>query len=131
MHSSMERIQWLDSLRGLAALIVAVDHLFMGSIDAPFRSYWTEPAADNRHFYQLPPISIIFAAKSMVALFMVLSGYSISISLVQIRYECNISQFHRKLASAAFRRMFRLYIPVFIMATVAQVALYLDFYHWW
>ncbi|KAF3014476.1 hypothetical protein E8E14_010408 [Neopestalotiopsis sp. 37M] len=131
MHNSLERIQWLDSLRGLAALIVAVDHLFMGSIDAPFRSYWAEPAAYNRHFYQLPPISIIFAAKSMVALFMVLSGYSISISLVQIRNEGNISRFHQKLASAAFRRMFRLYIPVFIMATVAQVALYLGFYHWW
>lgn len=127
----MERIQWLDSLRGLAALIVAVDHLFMGSIDAPFRSYWAEPAADNRHFYQLPPISIIFTAKSMVALFIVLSGYSISISLVQIRNEGNISWFHQKLASAAFRKMFRLYIPVFIMATVAQVALYLGFYHWW
>ncbi|ETS73372.1 hypothetical protein PFICI_14977 [Pestalotiopsis fici W106-1] len=131
MHSSIERIQWLDSLRGIAALIVAVDHLFMGCIEAPFRSYWAEPVADNRHFYQLPPISIIFAAKSMVALFMVLSGYSISVSLVQTRNEATISRFYQKLASAAFRRVFRLYIPVFIMATVAQIALYLGLYHWW
>ncbi|KAI1877813.1 hypothetical protein JX265_003821 [Neoarthrinium moseri] len=131
MNTSMSRIQWLDSLRGLAALIVALDHLFLGTVNAPFRSYWAQPAADNQYFYQLPPISIIFAAKSMVALFMVLSGYSISASLVLARNRGALPQFYQKLTSAAFRRIFRLYIPVFTMATVAQIALYLGFYHWW
>lgn len=123
----MERTKWLDGLRGIAAAIVAVDHFFMSDIWHPFVSYWTDPPEGNRHLVQLPPIRILFSAHGMVTLFMVISGYAISIGLLKAR---NSNQFLARVSSAIVRRVFRIYLPVFVTASLAQIFYFFDLYRW-
>lgn len=123
----MERTKWLDGLRGIAAAIVAADHFFMSDVWHPFVSFWTDPPEGNRHFVQLPPIRILFSAHGMVTLFMVISGYAISISLLKSR---NSPQFLARVSSAVVRRVFRIYLPVLVTASLAQIFYFFDLYHW-
>jgi peptidoglycan/LPS O-acetylase OafA/YrhL len=123
----MERTKWLDGLRGIAAAIVAADHFFMSDVWHPFVSYWTDPPEGNRHIVQLPPIRILFSAHGMVTLFMVISGYAISISLLNAR---SGPQFLARVSSAVVRRVLRIYMPVFVTASLAQIFYFFDLYHW-
>lgn len=134
---SVDRTEWLDGLRGIAAAVVFIDHGFLGAVHWPFRSYWAEPASENRRLMQLPPFRILFAARSMVALFFVISGYAISINLLrarrlkaaQLSSNQNVS-FHNRVGSAITRRIFRIYLPVLIIATVSQVFFFMNLFTW-
>lgn len=72
----MKRILWLDSLRGIASALVVVTHhskspepnIIVGLLT---RSYWNEPAKENRRRIQPPPFRLLFNGPSIVALFMV------------------------------------------------------------
>ncbi|KAF5860616.1 hypothetical protein ETB97_001320 [Aspergillus alliaceus] len=123
----MERTKWLDGLRGVAAAIVAFDHFFMGEIWHPFVSFWAEPPEGNRRFVQLPPIRVLFSAHAMVTLFMVISGYAISINILKSRPS---PQFYTRISSAVLRRVFRIYLPVLVIATISQFLFFFDLYHW-
>ncbi|KAJ5102683.1 hypothetical protein N7532_003212 [Penicillium argentinense] len=123
----MERTKWLDGLRGVAAAIVAFDHYFMSDVWHPFVSYWSDPPENNRHLVQLQPIRILFSAHGMVTLFMVISGYAISISLLKAR---DTPQFLARVQSAVVRRAFRIYLPVLVTAGLAQVLYFLNLFHW-
>lgn len=131
----MDRTTWLDGLRGIAAAIVTTDHYFLGSavnggfMTAGFRSFWAEPAEANRRLIQLPPIRVIFASQAMVPLFFVISGYAISINLLQIR-DKNRSELLHRLSSAVTRRVLRIYFPVFCIATISQLLFFCDVYQW-
>lgn len=130
----MDRTTWLDGLRGIAAAIVATDHYFMGGVlDAAFLSYWADPPEENRHFYQLPPIRLLFAAHAMVPLFLVISGYAISINLLRIRNSSNNTSSDdllRRLASATTRRILRIYLPVLAIAAISQLLYFCNIYQW-
>ncbi|KAI9934775.1 hypothetical protein ASPWEDRAFT_31136 [Aspergillus wentii DTO 134E9] len=119
----MERTQWLDGLRGIAAAIVAFDHYFMGEITLPFRSFGAEPAEENRRLIQLPPIRLLFAARAMVPLFFVISGYALT-------RRRDTPQFFRRLSSSVTRRAFRIYLPVLVIATISQFLYFFGMYHW-
>ncbi|BCS22513.1 uncharacterized protein APUU_30738S [Aspergillus puulaauensis] len=116
----MERTLWLDGLRGLASACVALCHAVV--FDSPstfgflYRSYWAE-APESRHLIQLPPFRIIFAGSSMVSLFMVISGFAISIPLLKARENAG---FFRRLSSTATRRGFRLYLPALLSAALSH-----------
>ncbi|KAJ6171880.1 acyltransferase 3 [Penicillium chermesinum] len=111
----MERTTWLDGLRGLAAAIVAVDHYFMGGVlDSAFVSFWTDPPEENRRLIQLPPIRLLFAAHAMVSLFLVISG----------------GDFLRRLSSAVTRRVFRIYLPVFVITAISQLLYFCNLFQW-
>ncbi|KAF7537166.1 hypothetical protein G7Z17_g12914 [Cylindrodendrum hubeiense] len=126
----MERTTWLDGLRGIAAAIVATDHYFMGGVlDVAFRSYWADPPEENRNLIQLPPIRLLFAAHAMVPLFLVISGYAISISLLRLR-NSNSAEFLRRLSSAVTRRVFRIYLPVFCITAMSQLLFFFNLYQW-
>ncbi len=124
---SMARTKWLDGLRGIAAAIVAFDHVFMSDVWYPFVSFWTEPPEGNRHLVQLPPIRSLFSAQSMVTLFMVISGYAISIGLLK---DQNSPQFSNRVSSAIVRRGFRIYLPVLVTASLAQFLYFFDLFNW-
>ncbi|KAH7318508.1 acyltransferase 3 [Stachybotrys elegans] len=126
----MNRATWLDGLRGIAAAIVATDHYFMGSVlDAGFRSFWSEPPEENRMLIQLPPIRLLFTAHAMVCLFLVISGYAISVNLLRMRH-ANTAEFLRRVSSAATRRVLRIYLPVFFMAVISQILFFCNLYQW-
>ncbi|KAL4894853.1 acyltransferase 3 [Aspergillus ambiguus] len=132
----MDRTTWLDGLRGIAAAIVAFDHYFMGGVlDVAFRSYWADPKNENSRIIQLFPLRIFFAAHAMVPLFFVISGFALSIGLIRARDSPDTttnhrSDFLRRLSSAATRRPFRIYLPVFIIATTSQVLYFCNLYSW-
>jgi peptidoglycan/LPS O-acetylase OafA/YrhL len=123
----MARTKWLDGLRGIAAAIVAFDHLFMSDIWHPFVSFWADPPDMNRHIVQLPPIRILFSAHAMVTLFMVISGYAISVGLLK---DQKTPQFLPRISSAIVRRVFRIYLPVLVTASLAQFLYFFDLFHW-
>lgn len=123
----MARTKWLDGLRGVAAFIVAFDHLFMSDVWHPFISFWSDPPEENRHLVQLPPIRILFSAHAMVTLFMVISGYAISVSLLK---DQSSPQFIERVSSAVVRRGFRIYLPVLVTATLAQILYFFNLYSW-
>lgn len=121
---------WLTGLRGIAALIVAFTHFFEGELNAGFRGYFADPPEENRYFFQVPLIRIVFAGQGMVALFFVISAYSISIKPLRLRDNCSKEEFLYYLSSSTFRRGFRLYIPAFAIEMMAHTAMMLGFYHW-
>lgn len=126
----MDRTIWLDGLRGIAAAIVATDHYFMGGVlDNAFLSFWADPPEENRRLIQLPPIRLLFAAHAMVPLFLVISGYAISINLLRLR-NSDDSDFVHRLSSAVSRRIFRIYVPVFVIAIISQVLYFFNIYQW-
>ncbi|KAJ5132191.1 acyltransferase 3 [Penicillium atrosanguineum] len=126
----MDRTTWLDGLRGIAAAIVATDHYFMGGVlDYAFNSFWADPPEENRRLLQLPPIRLIFAAHAMVPMFLVISGYAISINLLRLR-NSSTADFVRRLSSAVTRRVFRIYLPVFVIAAISQVLYFCNIYQW-
>ncbi|EED17366.1 conserved hypothetical protein [Talaromyces stipitatus ATCC 10500] len=123
----MDRTKYLDSLRGIAAVIVAFDRVFLNDLNLAFRSYWTEPASKNRVWLQLPPFRIVFAAHAMVTLFFVISGYVISINLLRVR-QCQQQDFINQVASSATRRVFRLFLPVLVIASLSQILFWANLY---
>lgn len=126
----MDRIQWIDGLRGIAATIVAVDHFFCGEIKMPFRTFWAEPAEENRRLIQLPPIRFLWAMDAMVPLFMVTSGYAISSRLLQLR-DSRSNKLFERLRSSILRRPLRLYLPLILLASCNQLFFYLGMYEDW
>lgn len=99
----------------------------MDNIWFPFVSFWTEPPEANRHLVQLPPIRILFSAHAMVTLFMVISGYAISVNLLKDHKSPN---FLARVSSAIVRRAFRIYLPMLFTAGIAQILYFLNLYNW-
>lgn len=127
----MSRTTWLDGLRGIAAAIVATDHYFMGGVlDVAFRSFWADPPEENRRLIQLPPIRLLFAAHAMVPLFLVISGYAISINLLRARGSGNADDFLRRMSSTVTRRVLRIYLPVFCIAVISQFLFFCNIFQW-
>ncbi|KAB8304613.1 hypothetical protein EYC80_003989 [Monilinia laxa] len=124
------RQTWLDGLRGIAAAIVAWFHFTSGEMEIPFRSFWDEPAEQNRRLIQLAPFRIAFAGQAMVSLFFVVSGYSISLAIIRYRDIDENLVFYRKLTSSVFRRGFRLYLPLLTLYLISHVAFYIGLYDW-
>ncbi|KAI0470584.1 acyltransferase 3 [Xylariaceae sp. FL0804] len=128
--SGAAREIWLDGVRGFAAAIVAWFHLTNYHLGMPYRSFWDEPAEQNRHLLQLPPFRILFAGQAMVDIFFVVSGYSVSVGLIRLRNRGPTGDFYQKLTSAVFRRLFRLFLPVLAISVVSHTLYYLGFYGW-
>ncbi|KAH9893105.1 acyltransferase 3 [Xylariomycetidae sp. FL2044] len=133
---------WLDGLRGFAAAIVAWFHFTNYGLKMPYRSFWDEPADQNRHLVQLAPFRIVSAGQAMVDIFFVISGYSVSVGLIRLRNRGGGpaagggsgggggADFYRKVTSAVFRRLFRLLFPVLVISVISHTLYYLGFYAW-
>ncbi|KAJ5800397.1 uncharacterized protein N7518_002465 [Penicillium psychrosexuale] len=132
----MRRILWLDSLRGIASALVVIHHSKSSEPNSIVgfltRSYWDEPAEENRRIIQLPPFRLLFNGPSMVALFMVISGYAISLPLLRCREEVGASNvgFFRRLCSAATRRIFRIYLPSIAILFLSQLVYFCNVFPW-
>jgi peptidoglycan/LPS O-acetylase OafA/YrhL len=109
-----ERLYYLDSIRGIAALFVAISHcLLMGSTE------WAPPQGLLHAFVSLqtalPYIGQkFFPARASVMLFFVLSGFVLAYSLMKhpIRYRVYL-----------VKRFFRIY-PMFVAAILGSYALH-------
>ena len=94
MKSNQIRLEYLDSLRGLAAYIVVIGHFF----------------PDGR-IKNLPFLNLISDTKLAVAIFFVLSG----VVLTNPKYNFNMNAVWLPVQLIA--RFFRLMIPVFAVAS--------------
>lgn len=132
----MERILWLDSLRGIASALVVIHHSKSSEpksvVGFLTRSYWDQPPEENRRLIQLPPFRLLFNGPSMVALFMVISGYAISLPLLRCREDIRESNsgFFRRLCSAATRRIFRIYLPSIAILFLSQLVYFCNVFQW-
>lgn len=108
------RIEWLDSIRGLAAMAVLFNHSFEFFQGASFFKWVTE----------LPVIGIVRDARSAVTMFFVLSGFVLALPYVRARSDGTFRGI--KLSSFYFRRFTRIWIPwfaIFVLSWIAKDAI--------
>lgn len=119
-----ERIVQLESLRGLAALIVVNSHLNLAFAPVLLCQDSADPASMSTFASLLTttPLNLFFNGSAAVRFFFVHSGFVLSLRHLQERNDLTL------LSSAAVRRYFRLAIPVFAANLFAFALLYSHMY---
>ncbi|MFO1152906.1 MAG: acyltransferase [Rhodospirillales bacterium] len=112
MKVRAQKIEQLESLRGLAALIVFFSHFMLAF--APQRHGYIPGAIEGSNLMETPLFFLINGTAS-VSLFFVLSGFVLSLGFFQ--------KPERPIISAALRRWPRL-LPIALASTVLSFALY-------
>ncbi|KAM0288010.1 hypothetical protein ACHAQH_000078 [Verticillium albo-atrum] len=111
---------YLDGLRGLASLVVAICHYTEDNHEY-FIPAWglnEKPSAA----LQLPFIRIVYSGRPMVHIFFIISGIVLSYKPVRAIHTHDVERCHSILASSAFRRPIRLFGPC-IVSTFMILAL--------
>lgn len=117
-----EKLQFIEGIRGFAALIVIFQHLvlmfyptlYTGTVE---RSHFLDPAME--HQIAISPLSIFYNGNFAVCLFFVLSGFVLSYNYFQTNNS-------RLLLEASIKRYFRLLIPIAfsIVFTIVLIAIF-------
>lgn len=105
---------WLDGLRGVAALQVFFFHFF-GRY-----ARWGHPwgsTPESYHIHQLVLFRPVWAGGSgAVSTFFVISGCAITFKSLNLIRQKNYEEIFKGLCSSFFRRGFRLFLPVLLLA---------------
>lgn len=98
---------YLDGLRGIAAVIVFILHLWM-----PFDRTTVLGFGPGLSYgvFNLPILRVVRAGKAMVRIFFVMSGYVLTLSPAT-HYLNGSGEHHNKVAKAVLKRPFRLFVP--------------------
>ncbi|KAH7160476.1 acyltransferase 3 [Dactylonectria estremocensis] len=125
---SRDKIRCLDGLRGIACLIVFNYHFLWPWTPSIMLGYGALPprAPEPYEAYSsLPIVCLLNRGRPMVAIFFAISGYVLARHILRAIHDRRIDLAYQKLASAVFRRVFRLYIPptisMFCVAMLAQM----------
>jgi peptidoglycan/LPS O-acetylase OafA/YrhL len=114
---SRREINYLDGLRGLAALTVVFLHyvtaFYPAFVTANYSQIHTKSGIEL--FIAKSPLDIFYAGNFAVCIFFVLSGYVLSMKYFQFKNQ-NI------LIKSAIKRYFRLVIPVFASVSIAFIS---------
>lgn len=102
---SPDRLHALDSLRGLAALVVVFQHVYL---------MWPQASVGTPLWVSFSPLRLLINGHGAVIVFFVLSGYVLSLPFLS----------GRKLSYPDFlvRRFFRIYAPYALAIVVAALA---------
>lgn len=103
----MTRLIYLDGLRGIAALMVVLSHFVVGFLpmlyfQGAFNSYGY---ASFVEYITKSPIIILFSGNLAVCIFFVLSGFVLSVGLIENKRQVNF-------LSLLIKRYVRLVIPI-------------------
>lgn len=109
------RIHSLDSLRGIAAMIVVVFHCLL-SYTIFYKANHNHFANDWLKYFTITPLHTFWAGREAVILFFVLSGFVLSIPFFQ-----GTIQSYR---SYAIRRFFRIYMPYIVVMMISVGLVY-------
>jgi peptidoglycan/LPS O-acetylase OafA/YrhL len=106
MNANAKRFQFLDGMRGWAAVVVLLHHVFVDGLPA------NDVMADKTLWAKIFYLNGTFA----VCLFFVISGFSLSIGYLRTGDE-------RGLARMAAGRYFRLALPIFVICAITYALL--------
>ncbi|ORY62576.1 acyltransferase 3 [Pseudomassariella vexata] len=111
--------EYLDGVRGVASLIVFILH--WSHIEYPVvNSGWGYK--DQRSFWLLPFVRLIYSGAAMVSVFFVVSGFVLSHRFIQRMHCHEYETLYAGLTSITFRRAIRLFLPAFVSSLLAFVA---------
>jgi peptidoglycan/LPS O-acetylase OafA/YrhL len=134
-HSSSSETEndtaWLTGLRGIAAVKVLTFHYVMAFSDCGFKPW----GADERHmhFLQLPVIRYVYAGFT-AHIFFGVSGYLITKKVLGAVDRRNTGRGGQPqdvfsvVSTGLFRKVFRLYLPVFAATLTTALYIYMGFY---
>ncbi|KAK6497804.1 hypothetical protein TWF481_012206 [Arthrobotrys musiformis] len=109
--------EWLDGLRGIAAFFVFVYHHVVAYTGEEHDYAW-DPQR-HPHWIHLPILRLFYSGTPMVKIFFVISGFALTYKPVKLmRKPGSQGSLMKTLASSAFRRYLRLFLPcaaVFLM----------------
>lgn len=107
---AQHRTSHMNGLRGIAALIVFIQHWVLYQFPDLRSGYST--TQNNGLLFQLPFLRIIAAGSGAVSVFFVISGFVLSASSLKSIHQQDFSALQSTISSSAFRRILRLYLPV-------------------
>ncbi len=118
---------YLDGLRGVASFIV-----FMGHYTEENLGWYTEPYGlyeDGARSspLQLPFLRVIFSARPMVHIFLIISGFVLSYKPLKQIHSQQYSALANTLSSSVFRRALRLFLPSFVTLFMMSLSLFYGF----
>lgn len=122
------KIKCLDGLRGVACFLVFNYHFLWPWTPLIMLGYGARPPKSPEPFTdwaQLPIVCLLHRGRPMVAIFFAISGYVLCRHIQTAIHQRRLDEAYRKLGSAVFRRLFRLYLPctvsMFAVAVLAQM----------
>ncbi|KPI42776.1 uncharacterized protein AB675_2133 [Cyphellophora attinorum] len=122
---------WLTGLRGVLAVKVVTFHYVMAFCDFGFQPWGVDER--HTHFFQLPIIRLLYAGFSS-QIFFGISGFLVAMRVLQAqnrRSSVGAHQHQDIFASISidlFRKVFRLYLPVFAITLCTAIYVWLGFY---
>jgi peptidoglycan/LPS O-acetylase OafA/YrhL len=103
---------FLDGMRGFACLAVYISHCVPPFFPNGRIGFWSNHGQKNdNHIAQLPFLRLVYSGTSMVLIFFVLSGFSITLKPLKLARQGASDSLYDNLVSATFRRTGRLYFP--------------------
>jgi peptidoglycan/LPS O-acetylase OafA/YrhL len=117
---------WLNGMRGLAALFVFFYHF--GYAYFPWLPLGFASGDGNYHIIQLPFLRLLICGPSMVAIFFLVSGYSLSIGPLKELQNGSSGKCLDRTASAIFRRPVRLFLPSIASTFIVMICVSLGLY---
>ncbi|KAH6720480.1 acyltransferase family-domain-containing protein [Leptodontidium sp. MPI-SDFR-AT-0119] len=117
---------WLDGLRGVASLMVVFHHSSVLWYWPLNRGWGSSP--EDYHFVQLPIIRLFYSGPAMVAIFFVVSGFSLSYKALSLTRKGRYEEVLDSLSSSVLRRGLRLVLPPATTTFFSMLFTYFGFY---
>lgn len=120
---------FLDGMRGIAALLVFIDHLSYSSHDVHTAWGAGEPG-QHREFLRLPFVRFFYNGGAMVSIFYIVSGYALSYKPVRQMRAHDWPNLMHTISSSVFRRALRLYLPCLASTFLIVLLVRTGIYEW-
>lgn len=116
-----------DGLRGFAAFFVVLHHMTI--MWFPWEIYNAYGADANSYLWiQLPIVRLLITGHFQVTIFLVISGYALSLKALKLLHKGQVADAHNALISSAFRRHPRLFLPPLILSLPSM---FFAWMHWY
>ncbi|KAI1415606.1 acyltransferase family-domain-containing protein [Hypoxylon sp. FL1857] len=122
---NLHKTAWLDGLRGIAAFFVVWHHISLIWFSWDIHNGWT---SFSDPFIRFPIIRLTISGLPNVMVFFVISGYALSYKPLSLLRQDRLLDVYHALASSAFRRHPRLFLPAVMLCLPCIFIAYLGLY---